>query len=287
MVITELTGGVGNQMFQYAMGYATAKRLKTRCYLDTYWYKTQDQRCVELGSFSISAKLLPAKEWQLIQQGLLKLTKIKEPQGKTSFNPATANITNFTFLSGYWQTEKYFAGYKDALRKEFSFASPPTDPNIIKYAELIASKPNSVSLHVRLGDYISNDIFNMIIQGICDTDYYHKAIQHIIDTTGQPVNIFVFSDDIRNVKNHISFKHDVTLVETSDHIPTTESMRLMSLCDHNIIANSSFSWWGAWLNDNPEKIVTAPDPWFNVTNVMPEGAHADIIPEGWVKIGKA
>ncbi len=297
MIITELSGGVGNQMFQYAIGYANAKRLKTRYYFYTRWYELSERRPeyislrrFELDAFSLSTKPLPEKEWQLIQQGLLKFTTIQEtpnPEGTRNFDPAIiANITKFTFLSGLWHTAKYFTGYEDALRKEFRFASPPTDPEIIKYTELIASKPNSVSLHVRLGDYVSLDWMNKIASGVCDTEYYHKAIQHIIDASSQPVNIFVFSDDIRNVKNHISFKHDVTLIETSAHIRSTESMRLMSLCDHNIIANSTFSWWGAWLNDNPEKIIIAPDPWFNVTDRMAEGAHIDTIPEGWVKIGK-
>ena len=139
------------------------------------------------------------------------------------------------------------------------------------------SQTNSVSLHIRRGDYVSNQKTNQT-HGTCDLDYYQRCITEIEKEVENPY-FFVFSDEIEWVKENLKINHPAEYVDQNTGDKSYEDMRLMSQCKHNVIANSSFSWWGAWLNSYPDKIVFAPKRWF----ASDKHNTKDLIPEGWKK----
>lgn len=175
------------------------------------------------------------------------------------------------YLKGYWQSERYFSAVADAIRADFTFRLPLSEENR-RIAESIGAV-NAVSLHVRRGDYLSNP-YTLSVHGVCSLEYYARAIRYIVERVPDPV-FFVFSDDLDWVKNTLQLEHPCHFVDHNQGSESYNDMRLMSLCSHHILANSSFSWWGAWLNPSDSKIVVAPAQWFakpvNVTDLLPEG----------------
>lgn len=186
--------------------------------------------------------------------------------------PDFIGVSADSYLVGYWQSEKYFHHFEHQIRSDFKFFLPMNGKNT-QLSEEIA-KVNSVSLHVRRGDYVSNKA-NSAIHGLCSIAYYQKAIEYISENVSEP-HYFIFSDDISWVKENLHIAHPCIFVENNFGSESYNDMRLMSLCQHNIIANSSFSWWGAWLNKNKNKIVVAPRKWFANDNVID-----DLIPQSW------
>lgn len=187
--------------------------------------------------------------------------------------PGIKNIPHDCYLAGYWQSEKYFQDVAPVIRADFTFKSQLVGKNA-EFAEQI-SRVNAVSLHVRRGDYANNPK-TTATHGLCSLDYYRAAIQHVSNLVEQP-RFFIFSDDIGWVKASLEIDFPCQYVDHNQGAESYNDMRLMSLCKHHIIANSSFSWWGAWLNSNVEKIVVAPKKWFaNGRDVN------DLIPQNWV-----
>lgn len=184
-------------------------------------------------------------------------------------------IPNDSYLMGYWQSEKYFSEIAAQLRQDFSFRIPLKNEN----AELAAqiNQVNAVSLHVRRGDYASMPK-NAATYELCSLDYYSAAIQHIADQVKDP-HFFVFSDDPAWVKNNLKIDFPHQYVDHNHGGNSYNDMRLMSLCRHHIIANSSFSWWGAWLNPNVNKTVVAPKRWFRN-----QRKTDDLLPMTWKKL---
>ena len=177
------------------------------------------------------------------------------------------------YLDGYWQNEKYFNDIEKVILKEFTLKNEFLIKN--KKLKETIKNTNSISIHIRRSDYIKNKKTNEI-HGVCTTDYYQKAIKKIIENNNN-IHIFVFSDDILWAKNNLKFNFPISfIVGNKDY----EDLILMSLCKHNIIANSSFSWWGAWLNKNPKKIVIAPQRWFNNLNKNKQNP----IPQKWIRM---
>ena len=185
---------------------------------------------------------------------------------------ATANA----YLTGYWQSYKFFESIRSALLNDFEFSETPAK---IQY-EFIDKihQQNSVSVHIRRGDYVSNPEYTKI-HGVCSTDYYHRAIEYICSKVENPAFYF-FSDDMDWVKKNITVNNDCVYVTGTPAGKDFYEMYLMSICKHNIIANSSFSWWGAWLNKNTEKIVIAPKLWM----ADPTIDTTDLIPANWIRI---
>jgi len=186
------------------------------------------------------------------------------------------NAPKNSLFIGYWQTEKYFLPIQDTIRKDFTFKMPLEGLNKT-LAESISSC-NSVSMHIRRGDYVHNSETSKF-HGVCSPEYYYEALEFIKKKSAN-IQLYIFSDDMEWVKVNMKFDVPVTYVGNNIDNQSYVDMQLMSLCKHNIIANSSFSWWGAWLNNNPEKIVIAPSKWFNDSSIN----ATDIIPEGWQKI---
>jgi hypothetical protein len=189
--------------------------------------------------------------------------------------PGIQSLPKDRYLSGYWQSERYFADAAPQIRDDFTFRLPPEGRN----AELAGqvSRAASVSLHVRRGDYVSNPR-TAATHGLCSQEYYQAAIRHVAERVQQP-HFFVFSDDIAWVQANLKIEFPCIHVQHNRGAESYNDMRLMSLCRHHIIANSSFSWWGAWLNQGKDKIVVAPQRWFaKQTDVR------DLFPAGWVTL---
>ncbi|MBS4062401.1 MAG: alpha-1,2-fucosyltransferase [Bacteroidetes bacterium] len=299
MIITRLKGGLGNQMFQYATAKSLSLKKKTSLKLDTSFLNERPLkpnytiRNYELGLFNINAEIANSDDIRKILNrkiSFFDIIKIKfnrnsianykkpiiQEQG-FQFDQNLFKSSENCLIVGYWQSEKYFDDIRPILLKDFSLKSEP-DENNVKLLKNI-STANSVSIHFRRGDYVSNPLTNQI-HGVCNIEYYQKAIEFINHKVKDPV-AFIFSDDIEWAKKN--FKTNIPIIFVDKNTSNlSEDFRLMSACKHNIIANSSFSWWGAWLNGNPDKIVIAPEKWF--ADVEKNKETVDLVPEKWIRI---
>ena len=186
--------------------------------------------------------------------------------------PGIKNISSDCYLRGYWQSEQYFQDVVPVIRSDFTFKKPLKGKNAELARQIM--KVNAVSLHVRRGDYVSDPKTRVTLK-LCSLDYYRSAIQFISDRVKEPY-FFIFSDDISWVRNHLKVNFACSYVDNNHGAESYNDIHLMSLCRHHVIANSSFSWWGAWLNSYQDKIVVAPKKWFNNDNNT-----QDLFPAGW------
>ncbi len=295
MIIVALFGGLGNQLFQYACGKAVAERLGVELQLDTRILTEQKQgknatlRDFELSVFDIKASVADRKELEKYVPNLYNTSKwshqlyrikrlfngrslfIERVGQRHSYIPTIEKVKDNTYLYGYFQTEKFFKDISSKIREDFQL-----NPQIIVNDEnrLLMQKmsaENSVAIHVRRGDYKNSRFTLLDIK-----TYYLKAIKKIKEQVKNP-KFYVFSNDIEFVKTHFSkMDIDCEIVDINSGQQSFMDMVLMSNCKHNIIANSSFSWWSAWLNDNPDKIVIAPQNWYSQNIPM-----NDMIPAKW------
>jgi len=292
MIITKLIGGLGNQMFQYAAGRRTAIVNNTELKLDITGYDNQvgiTPRVYMLDIFHIHASIATKQEIKLfnnrskhiIQRNLhrIMLSLLRRHyirQKTTGYFHEYLTIPDNSYLDGYWGSEKHFADIEDTIRKDFTLKNKPDAIN----RKIISRIKNcdSVSLHIRRGDYVFNEKTNKY-HGVCDQGYYLKAVDLLAKKVKKPY-FFIFSDDIKWVKQNLILKYPCVYVDNNTGKQDHEDMRLMSECKYNIIANSSFSWWGAWLNENTNKIVIAPKKWFREPSINTK----DLIPQSWIKI---
>lgn len=252
MVVVRILGGLGNQMFQYAY----AKSLAEKGYevqIDISKFKSYKLHGgYHLDKFRIDLETANSSTALLSKIGLKKT--IKEPN--LLFNKDLLKVNNNAFIKGYFQTEEYFSDIREILIDQFKIKKELAKSTLAIKNQIELLK-NTCSLHIRRGDYISDKKANKV-HGTCDLDYYQKAISYISDQH-KNVHFLVFSDDINWVKSNLNVEN----ANFIDHkVIPHEDQYLMSLCKHNITANSSFSWWGAWLNQHNEKIVVAPKQWF-------------------------
>lgn len=286
MITVRLMGGLGNQMFQYAVGRAIALRRGTRLELDLGWFRHEGnrvatQRFFELGCFTLDARLteIPERAFRSWERNprraklLRRRTIVREPDGRLRFDPAVLEAPDRTLLIGYWQSEKYFAEIAGIIRGEFEFRSPVTGTNAELAAE-IGNATNTVSVHVRRGDYVTEGATH----GTLPLDYYKRATEFVAGRIDAPT-LVVFSDDPTWTRNSLRFEHPTLYVDGNDG-HGCEDLQLMVLCRHHVIANSSFSWWGAWLASAPDKIVVAPNRWF----ARADYDTYDLVPEGWKRL---
>jgi hypothetical protein len=275
MIITKLYGGLGNQMFQYAAGISLADRLATKVIADTVWYADQEQLGVRATrQFELDIFGVKPNNYNVVDKLRLKIEPLKyfkEPPNKAmTFLQAIKNLNGNILLDGYWQSEKYFKNAEAKVFKTFSFS--PSESSQALFNKITGSE--SISIHVRRGDYVNDPLTKKTYNNLAGS-YYKQAIKIVTDVVRKP-KFFVFSDDINWCKQNLKID-SVIYVEGNKSF---EDMMLMSACKHNIIANSSFSWWGAWLNQNPGKIVVAPRRWFNDKTLDTK----DLIPSAWQKI---
>lgn len=290
-VITRLNGGLGNQLFQYAAGRALADRLSAPLKFDLSEFETYLLRCFELDKFNINAGIATSEElagfivkptrFQRYYSRLaitlgLSFNKIAFKENKFGYDNAFENIRHPMYLNGYWQSEKYFMSAEDKLRGELCLVDKLDETSQKILDEVLSC--SAVSLHIRRGDYITNPSA-ALVHGVCSLDYYYSAIRHITTLVLNPC-FFVFSDDPQWAKDNLKISYPVQFVEANGPDRGVEDMWLMKSCNHHIIANSSFSWWAAWLNSRRDKIVIAPRIWFLDRKINTK----DLIPEQWLKI---
>ena len=292
MIIVQLLGGLGNQLFQYAIGRRIAYENDTILKLDLTGFQNYNIRKYKLGSLNIIENIATLEEIVLLKGsgdpcvfGKVKsLVKKFKPYYKQSiikerffqFDPNMLLVKDNAYLRGYWQSEKYFKHIEDIIRQEFTLRAKPDKINSQLGSDIVSR--NSVSIHVRRGDYASNSRINKI-HGTCNLDYYFESINKIAEVVEEPT-FYVFSDDPPWVHKNLKIPYPTVFVTHNGPEKDYEDLRLMSLCKHHIIANSSFSWWGAWLCSNPDKMVFAPKKWFNT----PDLDTRDLIPESWHRI---
>jgi hypothetical protein len=284
-------GGLGNQMFQYALGRRLALDRGVPLKLDVSWYEGQDNRSYSLCNLAIKADIASAKQifsmksyssflpvhvvWKAAQRFLpyYKRRVVKEQEIGT-YDPNILHCPDHAWLNGYWQSEKYFQEIKKLICQDFS-PRRKFPRRVLQMALLMHSNPNSVSIHIRRGDYLTE--FSQSF-ATCSIDYYKQAVLHISAIINKP-HFYIFSDDIEWAKNNLVFNEGMTFIEPDTKIGDFMDMYLMSQCRHHINANSSFSWWGAWLGEKTDSIVIAPNRWY--TN---DSYPKDTIPERWVKL---
>jgi hypothetical protein len=292
MIIVRITAGLGNQMFQYAL----AKRYELtghRVFLDTNVYNDDEYgtslRKYELNSFCISIPLLPPQLhsffysrnllWRCFRRSLTPCYKeIREKN--LAYHPRYTQLKGNAVLNGYFQSERYFKEIGEGLRKDFVFKNQ-LSPDAQKYLAKI-QHCNSVSIHIRRGDYVTDPKANREL-GFLSSSFYQKAVEIIKKNVQNPI-FFIFSDDVEWVQANPDFLNinDVIWVSGNAGRNAWQDMFLMSQCKHNIIANSSFSWWSAWLNQNERKIVIAPQKWYADESFNAE--TTDLIPADWLRI---
>jgi len=294
MIIVKLMGGLGNQLFQYAAARRLSIHHNTPLKLDIGFFKNDLLRSYDLSHFCIQGEFASTEEIAALKwaprNSLTKFSLVYRPIHAIERNfrrsifyerklrPYDPNILNTppnVYLDGYWQSEKYFSDVEGIIGHEFTFRDVLDDRNR-KVAEEI-SNTQSVSVHIRRGDLVS-DPKNRIFAS-CSQDYYYRCAAMIAERVANP-HFYIFSDDSNWVKANLHLDDATTFVTHNDAAKAHEDLRLMSLCKHHIIANSSFSWWGAWLGTNPNKVVFAPNRWFN----DPSFDTRDLIPSTWIKL---
>ena len=280
-----LFGGLGNQMFQYATGFAASLDCDASLQLDTSWFthvevatprpylldcfpylKATQASDQSLRTVHFLAPNIGNRYSQFLKRHLESATHytratpvVCEPHApnKSIFHRSKKQL----FLTGYWQNEEYFAHHKAQVKEAFLF--PPLAAEKQKFAQVIAAAPVSVALHVRRGDYVNGPVQ----LGTATQAYYREAVKLVKNRVSasklESLSVFVFSDDSQWVKQNLDLgdEYKVVFVPSTSAESPLDDMHLMSLCSHHVIANSSYSWWGAWLAQS-EGIVCAPDPWF-------------------------
>ncbi|MDB5132557.1 MAG: hypothetical protein JWR02_2306 [Mucilaginibacter sp.] len=281
-------------MFQYASAKALSLKHNQQLLIDTS-FLTQNpgltegftRRNYELNIFQLNTavageRLIKSFKINSFYNKALKLLKL--PYNKVHYEVPSedaSQLDKITFpvcLSGYWQSEQYFAGYRKEIREEYKFPADAID-ELKPFIDQIYTT-NSVSIHFRRGDYLNNPAAHKL-HGILDMEYYMQAIKKIQSEIQQPF-FYIFSDDPEWVKENVQFIENYKVVDGGNPNRPWHDMLLMSKCKHHIIANSSFSWWGAWLNDNCNKLVIAPKRWFADEQINAHAAH--IVPKEWIRI---
>lgn len=274
MITIRIIGGLGNQMFQYAY----AKSLESNGYkvqIDISKLKKDNLRGYQLDAYKTDLKIAPLKTIILNKLGIIKSLK----EHSMSFNKDCLDIKDNRYIKGYFQSEKYFLHIRSILLKQFSINTKLSSNSESIKQEIINNQQSTCSLHIRRGDYISNEKANKV-HGVCSIKYYKQAINIINERENKEVKYFIFSDDMQWSKKNIKIKNAIYVENEKGAIPH-EDILLMSLCANNITANSSFSWWGAWLNHNNDKIVVSPKVWFCDEK---KNKESDILCKNWIQI---
>jgi hypothetical protein len=298
MIIVRLSGGLGNQMFQYAAARRLAQRHGVPLHMDTGPLDRPQEgdtcRAFELDCFSLSAGHASAAERELcarfrLRQGNLlhrllgnrlclatgqRIRYVRE-RG-FAFEPRVLSLPDNVCMDGFWQSERYFADVAALIREEYSFRGGASGENDRLAMEMGSGE--TVFLHIRRGDYLSNPAA-AAYYAPCDLDYYIRALELMGERIG-PFRLFVFSDDPTWAEANLKEHAMVTVVGHNSPDQGTEDLRLMTLCRHAIIANSSFGWWGAWLIGNRDKVVIAPQSWFRDRSIDTRA----LIPDGWLRL---
>ena len=293
MIVVKLFGGLGNQLFQYAAGRRAALRAGVPLGLDSGWFGTQSTRALDLGSMNIQARFVRSGEVPFIAPGDWtgagrrarsiaglrarrhgwRLIAEREPG---VVNPDVMDAGDRSFLVGYWQSDKYFSDVAGHLAEELA-PRQPLSTWAQRWADEIDAE-SGVSLHVRRGDFAARPD-GPPGHGVLPLDYYRRAME-VLDAELSDPTYFAFSDDPGWVSDNLSHPRVIPVSGTGEGGSATDDLALMSRCRSHIVANSSFSWWGAWLGHSNGKIVIAPGLWFTDPRLRSD----DIVPETWRRL---
>jgi hypothetical protein len=292
MILISLNGGLGNQLFQYALGRRLSYERNFPLRFDLSALEASwSIRRYKLGCFKIYGQpvseeerkqferhenaLLGGKVASLWRKYLPYYRQRSVTEKIVTFDENILKVPSNVFLQGYWQTEKYFVSIRSALQKELQLNVPldSTNQDMLKAIQC----ENSVSVHIRRGDYVSNPETNKA-HGVLPLSHYDKAIKMIKEKVSFP-HFYVFSDDAAWCRDNFRDLENVTFVSHNDSEHDYFDFALMKECRFHIIANSSFSWWAAWLSDYGNKIVIAPKQWYQT-----DQDTRDLLPEDWIKI---
>ena len=291
MIVCRLWGGLGNQLFQYAFAYTVAKNTGQNLMLDVSFFEKQTLRGYKLNQFNIKENEIidideiPKRIISMKNKGINKLIRIfpdfflqvypqwwylKETRYKYKHVNYDRLKKHNVYLDGYWQCEKYFAELREDLIEQFQLTK-----DLSNQAKAIKNRINttkSVSVHIRRGDYTKIRYSRHLY--LLEKEYFYKALDEINQIVNNPT-IFFFSDDIEWVKKEFGINSQYEFIQLTGENADLEEFTLMRQCNHNIISNSTFSWWAAWLNTNSNKIIISPERYFG---------NRDIIPQEWLKI---
>ncbi len=296
IVSVELMGGLGNQMFQYAAGHALARRTGAELRLDLGHFAQSTKRRYLLDCFAVPAPISREPSptaWRglahwLVLRACRRLglsTQFLQggwtiyDQPAVHFDAAFDTLVPPVHLKGYFQSERYFQSVADEIRKLFTIRVA-TSPTFAKRLDEIAATDWPVSIHVRRGDYVSDPLVHAM-HGTCDEAYYRRAVALAERLAAKPPTYFVFSDDVARAREVLDVKDAVYI--GGDVERPWEDLALMAACRGHVIANSSFSWWGAWLDPRPDKWVIAPRQWFTPAHARTVST-ADLFCPGWITI---
>ena len=290
MKIVKVIGGLGNQMFQFALYKALQRQFpQERVLLDLHCFNGYHKhRGFEIGTvFHANYEEASLKDvarlaypypnflsWRIGSRILPVRKSMLKEKADFTFEPSATTRQTDTYYDGYWQHEEYFKDIREELLSVYTF--PPFEDERNQQTAHLVTTNNSCSLHIRRGDYLTDPLR----KGTTGSGFAIEAI-HRMKALEQPDTWCVFSDDIPWCRQHLAGILDegsTCYVDWNKDERSIQDMHLMSLCHHQIIANSSFSWWGAWLNQNPDKTVIGPDKWMNLPHV------ASPMPEGWLRL---
>ncbi|MFD2934558.1 alpha-1,2-fucosyltransferase [Spirosoma flavum] len=290
MIISRITSGLGNQLFQYAAGRDLALKNKTSLYLDLsyylYEYSTDTVRPFKLDHFSVPYRVLQKSPLEYLSKATKLLPNrslpplllfLKEKQFHFDDTVVEASACCIT-LDGFWQSEAYFRDNADTIRRDLTLSNIPS-PEFAHYKQQINNTPTPVSIHVRRGDYVNHPEFSKTF-GFIGLAYYEQALSQL-NELHKNIQLYVFSDDHEWVHQNLSLPDNTVFVQNSGSNADIADLVLMSQCQHHIIANSSFSWWGAWLNPNPDKLVITPRQWYKQ---QPTWNTKDLLPSTWLAL---
>lgn len=295
MIGVRLMGGLGNQLFQYATGWAFSRLLGRELVLDTRFYrKYRLHGGYKLDRLKIAApacdpvrlsrsfpewKIWLAERFPLLRR---QMTWLVYEDGQPPL-PALDSGMAGQLLLGYWQNAAFFQAYRHDLLSQFQLLIP-SGPAFETFANRIHAATSPVAVHIRRGDYLSNPDA-LRIHGLCDASYYRSALSNLATHLNQPLSLFIFTDDPLWVRQHLALPSE--MIDSQLLIEGTtaeEDMMLMSYCHHHVIANSTFSWWGAWLSKaGASQQVYAPTPWFEAPSME---AGCRIVPANWHLVDK-
>lgn len=284
-----LKGGLGNQLFQYAFGVAASMESNIPLSIDITYYENTANRDTKrlplLHHFHIQTPFAlngeVAKFHTFPANLKRKITRRLKPQSDYTYNSQLLNVKEGQYIEGWFQSEKYFKKYADTIRHELQLKEKPGVEATEALNEIINIKSKGiipVLIHIRRGDYISNP-HAAAFHGVMNIEYFKKALDAIEERVAGKKHIFYTTDDIEWVKANIQFPYESSFISRQG-IQDYEEIHIMKECDHFIISNSSFSWWPAWLSENPNKIVIAPKNWVKDPSINTQ----DVCPEDWIRI---
>ncbi len=292
MIAVRLIGGLGNQMFQFACGRALAARMHTPVCFDLSAFDSYQPHRYGLDGFRGEIVKAPwhmttgsrfcavARRLHFSSALYFKLRGIYwvHENGDLRYQPERLIFEGPAYLDGYWQCSRYFDDFEQCLREDFRLTEPLAEVLQNRREVLGCGVGATVSVHVRRGDYVTNPAAHAT-HGTLGEDYYRRAVERMAARLGRDFRLLVFSDDIAWAREHLRLPGESVHVQANERFPQVD-MHLMASCDHHIIANSSFSWWGAWLNPCESKTVIAPASWFRSAALRDN----DICPPDWVRL---